>query len=104
MKKTLRSAVIAFSLALCSITPAEDVINYAPHTPPPDYEFRMAILQHKVMMGMTRDQCRQAWGNPSSIDRTVTEHGTREIWWYQSGSSIRGVLYFDNGILTTIQN
>lgn len=39
------------------------------------------------------------WGHPSSVNKTTTVRGTSEQWVYDVGR----YLYFDNGILTAIQ-
>jgi len=49
---------------------------------------------------MTTEQARLAWGTPERINRTTTAAGTREQWVYGSGN----YLYFDDGVLETIQN
>ena len=54
-----------------------------------------------VRIGMTQAQVLDiAWGKPERINRTTTAAGTREQWVYGS----RSYLYFQDGILTTIQN
>jgi len=54
-----------------------------------------------VRIGMTQEQVRQSsWGNPKNINRTTGSYGTHEQWVYGGNN----YLYFDNGILTTIQN
>ncbi|HEY8803705.1 MAG TPA: hypothetical protein VIM42_01105 [Clostridium sp.] len=54
-----------------------------------------------VKIGMTTDECiNSIWGKPNSIHRTTTANGTSEQWVYGNTS----YLYFDNGILTNIQN
>lgn len=57
------------------------------------------IKQRKVRIGMTAEQCRKAWGKPQKVNKTTTQHGTREQWVY--GNSY---LYIENGVLTAIQN
>lgn len=53
-----------------------------------------------VRIGMTAKQVRATqWGDPEHINSTITAHGKREQWVYGAGS----YLYFDNGILTAIQ-
>lgn len=53
-------------------------------------------------IGMTREQVinQTRWGKPYDVNRTTTARGTREQWVYGD----RRYLYFDNGILTTIQD
>ncbi len=60
------------------------------------------IKERKVWIGMTAELAVMSWGKPSDINRTTNANGTREQWVY--GSSARNYLYFDNGILTSIQN
>lgn len=57
------------------------------------------ILQGKVVIGMTKDQCIEALGHPSRINRTTTAARVSEQWVYSSR-----YLYFDNGVLVTIQD
>lgn len=54
-----------------------------------------------VRIGMTPEDVRaSSWGKPESVNRTTSTYGKREQWVYGSGS----YLYFEDGILTTIQN
>ena len=57
------------------------------------------IVQGKVEVGFTKAMCREAWGEPKTINTTETARVVHEQWVY-SGSRY---LYFNNGILTTIQ-
>ncbi len=41
-----------------------------------------------------------SWGRPQAVNNTITKDGTHEQWVYGRG----GYLYFENGILTAIQN
>lgn len=41
-----------------------------------------------------------SWGKPNSINRTTNKYGTHEQWVYGDGN----YLYFENGVLTSIQN
>jgi len=63
-------------------------------------EIQDAINKKSVLIGMTQDQARLAWGNPEKINRTITKLGVHEQWVYGGGN----YLYFENGILTAIQN
>lgn len=54
-----------------------------------------------VSIGMTREQVKaSSWGRPTRVNTTTSAYGDREQWVYGS----RNYLYFENGILTTIQN
>ena len=56
------------------------------------------ILQGKVSIGMTKEMCILSWGKPNTINETITAGKKSEQWVYKDN-----YLYFDNGVLTTIQ-
>lgn len=58
------------------------------------------IVQGRVRIGMTKKMCIESWGEPKSVNTTTGSYGTHEQWVYSSGD----YLYFENGILTTIQD
>ncbi|MCE7997017.1 MAG: hypothetical protein HEP71_33975 [Roseivirga sp.] len=58
------------------------------------------IIEKKVVIGMTKEMCRKAWGSPLDIYKTTLEGLVSEQWVY----SLSNYLYFDNGKLTAIQN
>lgn len=58
------------------------------------------IIKGQVILGMSTDMCRYAWGEPSRINTTIVEGIKSEQWVY----SLYSYLYFDNGKLTAIQN
>ncbi|WP_449619971.1 hypothetical protein [Robertmurraya sp. Marseille-Q9965] len=53
-----------------------------------------------IRIGMTPDEVVEKWGKPEDINRTITAFSTSEQWVYPNYV----YLYFDDGILTTIQN
>lgn len=59
-----------------------------------------SIETGKVFIGMTKLQATLAWGEPESVNRTIGSWGEHEQWVYTHKS----YLYFENGILKTIQN
>lgn len=64
-----------------------------------------AIAAKSVVLGMTPDQARAAWGHPIDINRTVSRWGTREQWVYGSYRyGGRKYIYFQDGVLTSIQD
>lgn len=65
-----------------------------------DEDIAALIIKKKVAIGMTAEQCRAAWGRPQDINRTSASYGVHEQWVYDG----HDYLYFENGILTTIQN
>ncbi|MFS0883418.1 hypothetical protein [Metabacillus niabensis] len=53
-----------------------------------------------VTIGMTKEEVlTKGWGKPEDINRTVTKYGTSEQWIYSNYN----YLYFEDGILTSIQ-
>ena len=58
------------------------------------------ILQGKIRIGMTKNMCLDSWGSPSDINKTIGSFGVHEQWVYGLGSYV----YFENGVITTIQN
>jgi hypothetical protein len=57
---------------------------------------KLAVLEHRVEIGMTRDQVTAAWGKPKSVDVTAV-HGDEQ--WTYSGPTY---LVFTNGALASI--
>lgn len=58
------------------------------------------IGKKKVKIGFTQQMCIDSWGKPKSINKTTTGYGVHEQWVYASGN----YLFFENGILSAIQN
>ena len=58
------------------------------------------IADGKVLLGMNKEMCIAAWGNPIDINRTILSRLTSEQWVYGWGT----YLYFDNGVLSAIQD
>ena len=54
------------------------------------------ITHGKVVVGMTKDECRLALGNPKSISERPDQAGMREYWYYDGGA----YLYFVDGLLS----
>jgi hypothetical protein len=59
-----------------------------------------AVLAGKIYLGMNKDMVIEAWGRPDDINRTIVPGKTHEQWVYGLGSYV----YFENGIVTAIQN
>jgi hypothetical protein len=61
------------------------------------------ILEKKVWLGMTTDMARESLGEPNDINRTISSSGVNEQWVYGSIPS-QIYLYFENGMLITVQD
>lgn len=57
------------------------------------------IAEGKVQIGMTKQMCLDSWGEPNDVNTTIVANKTHEQWVY----GYDRYLYFDNGILTAIQ-
>ena len=57
---------------------------------------KMAVLENRVELGMTREQVTAAWGQPRNVDVAPT---TRQEQWTYGGPTY---LYFTNGALAVI--
>ena len=57
------------------------------------------VAEGQLEIGMTKQMCRDSWGEPESINRTSTRYGNHEQWVY---STI--FVYFDNGKISAIQD
>ena len=55
--------------------------------------------QGKVKIGWNKELCKEAWGEPRNVNKTTTAYGVNEQWVYSTSR----YLYFDNGVLTAIQ-
>jgi hypothetical protein len=62
-------------------------------------EMTRAVINHQVAVGMTAEMVRMSWGEPRSINRTVTTGHTTEQWVY----SMRSLVYLRDGLVTAIQ-
>lgn len=57
--------------------------------------------QQGVRIGMTKEEVLLSnWGKPLDINKTTNVYGTSEQWVYKNNN----YLYFDDGVLTSIQN
>ena|SRR3989338_4974368 len=64
------------------IKPSQDTRReYVSKHPWLDKEIKQAILEGKVIKGMTREDVRAAWGKPSKTDDFSTDPNA---WWYDS--------------------
>lgn len=109
--------VVMFAVGIYSVYQETQVENAKPGpTPLPTRtaeQLKQYVAEHNtpyvappktghVEIGMTDDQCRYQRGQPDKINRTTTAFGTHEQWCY--GKWCERALYFDNGILTAIQD
>jgi hypothetical protein len=58
------------------------------------------IFNKKVKIGWSKEMCTESWGKPNDINRTTMQDLVREQWVY----GLDRYLYFDNGVLTAIQD
>ena len=69
----------------------------------PDWtnEICNTVADKKIYAGMTADQVKAAWGKPYKINSTITGNTEHEQWvMHEYGNDY---VYFDNGIMTSLQ-
>ena len=69
-----------------------------------DPSFEKHIAEHRVMVGMSKEQVLQSWGGPQTIHTSFTKDGIRqEEWIFEDWESTAVVkhryLYFEEGTL-----
>ena len=69
-----------------------------------DPDYRHHIEQHRVMVGMTKEQVLESWGGPQTINTSFTKEGIRqEEWifedWADAATVRHRYLYFEEGTL-----
>ena len=69
-----------------------------------DPNFEKHIAEHRVMVGMSKEQVLQSWGGPQTINTSFTKEGIRhEEWIFEDWESAAVVkhryLYFEEGTL-----
>ncbi|BCA53311.1 hypothetical protein W02_04510 [Nitrospira sp. KM1] len=69
-----------------------------------DPDFQQHISEHRVMVGMTKEQVLQSWGGPQTINTSFTKDGIRrEEWifedWENAAIVKHRYLYFEEGTL-----
>ncbi|MEH6944011.1 hypothetical protein [Bacillus sp. JJ722] len=67
-----------------------------------DYSYRAGVKESEpVKIGMTQEEViKDGWGSPEDINKTITADVVSEQWVYPNYNN----LYFEDGILTSIQN
>jgi len=78
-------------------------LGYIEANPDLSSAVKKAIAYGDVLPGMTESDVRASIGEPDQIGSTETDHGTREQWYYKTGSPGKEQLYFDDGTLTIWQ-
>jgi len=58
------------------------------------------LSDRKIKVGLTKGQVLLSWGKPGDVNTTITARGRREQWVY----SLKSYVYFDDGLVTAIQN
>jgi hypothetical protein len=72
---------------------------YVKEHPEVSQRIKDAVLKGSIILGMSSDAARAAWGEPKRVNRTVNARGVSEQWVY--GDTY---VYFDDNILTSWQD
>ena len=54
------------------------------------------ITRGQVVVGMTKQECRLALGNPKTVNEAPDQGGMKEYWYYDGGT----YLFFADGLLS----
>ena len=63
-------------------------------------EYGTLVGNHQIAINMTKEMCRDAWGNPMNKYRTTTSFGQSEVWCYNYKTRV----YFYNGKVVQIDD
>lgn len=63
-----------------------------------------AAANQEVMRGMTKAQVELAWGKPNKINTSIGSYGKHEQWVYRRGAGSAQYIYFENGVVTSMQD
>lgn len=63
-----------------------------------------AIAARQIVIGMTGDEARRSWGNPTKINSSVGSYGKHDQWVYDRGSHRSQYIYVQNGLVTSMQS
>jgi outer membrane protein assembly factor BamE (lipoprotein component of BamABCDE complex) len=72
--------------------------NYIQTHPNLSIDFRNAILNAQILIGMNKQQVLASWGNPNNTKKTVDISGSQEKWLYLS--PLRPLSSLEAGALT----
>lgn len=64
----------------------------------------IAINNRRILVGMTADEARRSWGNPTKINSTIGSYGKHEQWVYSRGRAQAQYIYVENGVVTSMQS
>ncbi|MBV0933565.1 hypothetical protein [Marinobacterium weihaiense] len=60
-----------------------------------------AIQRRQVIVGMTEDQVRRAWGQPTEVNRSTSRSGATEQWVYREKDAAKAdYVYLENGTVS----
>lgn len=81
--RALRRLVLTLSfIALAFVSPARSADD-----------FGTLIFNQRIAIGMSFGNVQAAWGKPYKIDRSVSDRGVKEYWFFKNG----WLVVFQNG-------
>lgn len=98
MTRLLTALLIGLILAACS--PSLEARREYVETHDRPERIEEAILEEKVVVGMTKEDVRAVWGAPTHINESYYAGvGGKTQWCYGSGTMMQ-CLYFEEGVVT----
>lgn len=68
------------------------------------FRLEEAVLDRKVLVGMSQEQVKAAWGAPSGTRTTTNAAGVTETWNYQRGRSVTAVVFREGKVASISSN
>lgn len=102
-KCTAADGSVAYQEAPCTGKGETIKLPAQPEVSPVEVVRNNAVANGRVMVGMTAQQVRRAWGTPTTINKTVGGHGVSEQWVYDRGDFRAQYVYLDDGAVTSVQ-
>jgi len=104
-KCTGPDGVVSYQEEPCAAGKGQELkLQPVPASTPIEAKFANAIASGKVMLGMTADQVRRAWGTPTKINASTGSYGRHEQWVYDRGNFVSQYVYIRNGTVSSVQS
>jgi hypothetical protein len=103
VNKCIQDGAVTYQVEPCTGQGAALKLAPQPVATPLEVKRANAVAKGRVMVGMTAQQVRRAWGTPSSVNKSVGSYGVHEQWVYDRGQAGSQYVYVDDGVVTAVQ-
>jgi len=96
---------VSYQAEPCEAGKAEKLrLQPVPAAAPDEVVRANAVSMGRIMVGMTTEQVRRAWGSPTKINGSTGSYGRHEQWVYDRGDFRFQYVYIQNGVVTGMQS